>query len=118
MAIREHWLEIAQYISLAGSTLGTVVAAVTQQVVYAAAPLSLTIGLNLVNQQRLNQLHRKQTNAAIAQLHQHLDPLTQRLTQLESLRSDRDRQIAELQNAIAQLQITLEQNSPPNPPNL
>lgn len=53
-----HWLEITEYVSVVSSVCGTVAAAVTQQAVYAAAPITLTLGLNLLNRQRADQLTR------------------------------------------------------------
>ena len=47
-------LKIAEYVSLASSALGTVAAVATQQVAYSAAPLTVTLGLNIVNRQKLN----------------------------------------------------------------
>ena len=49
-------LEIAEYASLCSSVVGSVVAVVSGQLIYACAPLSLSIGLNLVNRYRFEQL--------------------------------------------------------------
>ncbi|HCF29526.1 MAG TPA: hypothetical protein DEV81_20505, partial [Cyanobacteria bacterium UBA11049] len=57
------WLDIAEYASLAGSVAGSIVAVASQQVVYAAAPLTLAMSLSLVNRQRLQQQSQQQTNA-------------------------------------------------------
>jgi hypothetical protein len=38
-----HWLEVSEYASLSLSALGLVTAAVTQQMIYAAAPLTVTV---------------------------------------------------------------------------
>ncbi|MFW5765410.1 MAG: hypothetical protein ACOC07_14650, partial [Coleofasciculus sp.] len=63
-----HWLKITEYLFLAGSGLGTVIAAATQQAVYAAAPITITLGLNLANRGRFYQKTHQQTETAIAQL--------------------------------------------------
>ncbi|MEQ9484317.1 hypothetical protein [Coleofasciculus sp. F4-SAH-05] len=88
-----HWLKITEYLFLAGSGLGTVIAAATQQAVYAAAPITITLGLNLANRGRFDQKTHPQTETAIALLQQ-------QVTNLDSLQS----QIAELRDAIALLQ--------------
>lgn len=48
-------LDIAEYVSLAGSLAGAVAAAASQQVLYAAAPLTLALSLSLANRQRSQQ---------------------------------------------------------------
>jgi len=57
------WLNIAEYASLAGSAAGSIAAVASQQVVYAAAPLTLAMSLSLVNRQRLQQQSQQQTDA-------------------------------------------------------
>jgi chromosome segregation ATPase len=49
---KSNWLETTEYISIAGSVVGTIAAALTQQVVYAAAPVTLSLCLNFLNRQR------------------------------------------------------------------
>jgi WD40 repeat protein len=101
-----HWLEITEYISLAASTLGTIVATSTQQVIYAALPLSISISLNLANRQRLYQLNEKQIETAIAQFQQ-------RITELESTAGNS--KISELNDTISQIQIPQQQVRQNNP---
>ncbi len=50
---KRPWTEIAEYASLAGSALGTLVAATTHQMIYSAAPLTLALCLNTLNRNRL-----------------------------------------------------------------
>ncbi len=64
------WLEMAEYISLASSVAGSVAAAASQQIVYAAAPLTLALSLSLVNRQRFQQQFQQQTTVAIANVRQ------------------------------------------------
>ncbi|MCT7980900.1 tetratricopeptide repeat protein [Laspinema olomoucense] len=52
---KRSWLEILEYLSVAGSVAGSVAAIATQQIVYAATPLSLSVILNLANRRRLAQ---------------------------------------------------------------
>lgn len=49
---RRDWLNIAEYVSLAAVVLGSVLAAISGQVIYAAAPVAVSLGLNLVNRRR------------------------------------------------------------------
>ncbi|MCT7957672.1 hypothetical protein [Laspinema palackyanum] len=49
---RRDWLNIAEYVSLAAVVLGSVLAAISGQVIYAAAPVIVSLGLNLVNRRR------------------------------------------------------------------
>ena len=48
----KRWLERAEYASLGLSALGTVAAAVSQQIAYATTPLVLALSLNVINRQR------------------------------------------------------------------
>ncbi len=52
---KRSWLEILEYLSVAGSVAGSVAAIATQQIVYAATPLSLSAVLSLANRRRLAQ---------------------------------------------------------------
>lgn len=65
-------LLVAEYISLIGSVAGSAAAVVSGQVIYATAPLSLSILLNLVNRYRYEQQARQSTNIAITEAHQQL----------------------------------------------
>ncbi|OLP18008.1 hypothetical protein BST81_13285 [Leptolyngbya sp. 'hensonii'] len=52
---KRRWLDIVEYISFSGSVLGLVASAISQQAIFASAPLTFSILLNLVNRRRLNQ---------------------------------------------------------------
>ncbi len=47
-----NWLNTAEYISIACSAAGSVAAVASQQLVYAAAPLTLAMSISLANRQR------------------------------------------------------------------
>ena len=79
-----HWLEVSEYASLSLSTIGIVTAAVTQQIVYAVAPLTLTIGLNIANRERLKYLNQQDHAHALAKLDLLIDPLRQRLENFDT----------------------------------
>lgn len=63
------WLEVAEYVSLAGSVAGSVAAVASQQVLYAAAPLTLALSLSLANRQQFHPT-QQQTTAALADVRQ------------------------------------------------
>ncbi|MBD2385401.1 hypothetical protein [Cylindrospermum sp. FACHB-282] len=89
---KRHWLEMTEYVLLGFSILGTIPAGVTQQVVYAAVLLSLSMALNLANRQKLNYSQLQQN------LHNHtnefyqrnkiIDTFNQRLEQIDAGGSD------------------------------
>jgi hypothetical protein len=76
---RSQRLKVAEYTSTAVSVVGVVVSALSQQAVYAAAPLSLSLCLNLVNRRRFEQQTEQRFNGAIAQIDQRLLHLDQRV---------------------------------------
>lgn len=63
---QRDWLEVAEYASIAGSAIGTIVAGLSGQIIYAAAPLTAAISLNFVNRQRFEQQVQQKANSAIA----------------------------------------------------
>ncbi|BAU09776.1 hypothetical protein LEP3755_02510 [Leptolyngbya sp. NIES-3755] len=72
---RSQFFQVAEYTSAAASVVGVVISAVSQQVVYAAAPLSLSVCLNLVNRRRFEQQTEQQLTSTIAQLDQRIQAL-------------------------------------------
>ncbi|GEM_PF-3100722 len=80
MLKNRSWLEIAEYLSIAGSVLGSAVAVTSQQVICATAPVSLALLLNLVNRRRLEQLPGPGVTAEMARAHRQLS------AEMESLR--------------------------------
>jgi len=72
--LKQPWLEIAEYASLAGSALGIIAAATSSQVICAAAPLTLALSLNLVNRKQSHQQTRQHIISAIADVHQAFNP--------------------------------------------
>lgn len=62
------WLQMAEYLSLAGAVIGSVAAVSLQQVIYAAVPLSLSLLLNLFNRHRWEQLTRERLAVSMTQL--------------------------------------------------
>ncbi len=65
---QRHWLELAEYASLAASGLGSVAVAVSGQAFYGVAPLTLALSLNVANRYRFEQQARLHQNSEIAQV--------------------------------------------------
>jgi hypothetical protein len=59
MRATKNWRELAEYAFLGFSALGTIAAAATQQTLYAATPLTITLSLNLLNRQELTRRTRQ-----------------------------------------------------------
>lgn len=64
MSNNRSWLGIAEYVSIAGSVLGSAAVLVSQQAIYGLAPVSLSLVLNLINRRRLEQLIQQRTPAS------------------------------------------------------
>ncbi|MBE9124522.1 hypothetical protein IQ269_28065 [Tychonema sp. LEGE 07199] len=62
------WLELAEYASIAGSAIGTIAAGLSGQILYAAAPLTAAISLNIANRQRFEQQMQQKANSALAEV--------------------------------------------------
>jgi hypothetical protein len=92
--------KLAEYASIAGTAVGTLIAAWYQQIVFAGTPLTFALILNIVNRQRFENYLRQNLDAAITDvqmvvesLHQQiqtlppesneLDPITDVLTELQ-----------------------------------
>jgi len=56
-----NWLNTAEYLSIACSAAGSVAAVASQQIVYAAAPLTLAMSLSFANRQRFQQQVNQQS---------------------------------------------------------
>ncbi|MBD2122402.1 phospholipase D-like domain-containing protein [Trichocoleus sp. FACHB-262] len=107
-----HWLESAEYASLAASAIGSVAATVSQQVVFAAAPISVSLALGTLNRNRLQQTQQV-AQVAITQVDQQfkgqIESVQQQLKTLppppEPFDStDLQTQITRTQTAVANLQ--------------
>jgi chromosome segregation ATPase len=55
MSNNRRYVEIAEYVSIAGSVLGSAIALVSQQAIYGLAPVCVSLSLNLINRRRLEQ---------------------------------------------------------------
>jgi tetratricopeptide (TPR) repeat protein len=63
-----RWLNIAEYLLLVGSGVGTVATVATQQILYLAAPVSALFVVNLVNRNRLEELTQTTTATSVNQV--------------------------------------------------
>ncbi len=79
---KRRWLELTEYILVAGSVIGTGVAAISQQVLYATTPISLSLVLNVVNRNRAEQRTRQHARSAIAHLDEDKSAIEQQLREL------------------------------------
>jgi hypothetical protein len=90
-------LKLAEYTSLAVSVVGAIASATTQQIAYAAVPLTVSLALNLANRQRFEKQVQQRVTTAIAQVDESLVQLNQRVTQLQDqLTADLHQQVAQL----------------------
>lgn len=69
---KHRWLDLTEYALLLGSGAGTVASVATQQVLLAAAPLSLLAGLGLLNRRQL-QAEISDSQSAILSVNRTLD---------------------------------------------
>lgn len=73
------WLELAEYASVAGSAIGTIAAGLSGQILYAAAPLTAALSLNLANRQRFEQQMQQKANSAITDVQATVERRTQQV---------------------------------------
>lgn len=112
---QRDWVEVAEYASIAGSAIGTIVAALSGQIIYAAAPLTAALSLNFLNRQRFEQKMQQKANSAIAgveltvkSLQQQVQTLPGESKELHTTFSDLQQQLRSLEShAIPDIQATL-----------
>lgn len=77
MSSSRSGLGIVEYICVAGSVAGSAIAWVTNQAIYGLAPVSLSLILNLINRNRLEQLCEQSTDvsAEVQQLKSEINSL-------------------------------------------
>jgi regulator of replication initiation timing len=109
---RSRLLQVAEYTSTATAVVGVIVSALSQQVMYAAAPLSLSLCLSLINRRRFEQQTEQRFHGAIAQVNQRLLHLDQGISgqsaqNLAELVTDLSKQLATLQQRHSETAIDL-----------
>jgi tetratricopeptide (TPR) repeat protein len=107
----KKWLNFSEYLLVAGSGVGTVASIASQQLAFAAAPLSFLFLLNLINRRQDDRTIADQASAEVAQLDERfsssLSLLDQQLRTLPTfidLSSQRKTILQRNDAAIAQLQ--------------
>jgi outer membrane protein assembly factor BamB/predicted nucleic acid-binding Zn-ribbon protein len=106
MLKNRRWLEIAEYLSIAGSVLGSAVAVTSQQLIYATTPVSLALLLNLVNRRRLEQLPGPSVTAEMARTHRQLSAEVESL-RLQLLALPASPEVASVREALGHLSETV-----------
>lgn len=103
---RHQPLEIAEYASVCLSAVGSVAAALTQQVIFAALPLTMAVSLNLINRSRITQKSQVIPATNTAEITSNFDSLFPFSPTPELLESTPNFQeeIIKLQRSFAELQ--------------
>lgn len=68
MKKNKNWLNIAEYVLLIGSGVGSVATIVSQQIAFTAAPMSALFLLNLVNRRRIEESGLENTATSVSHL--------------------------------------------------
>jgi hypothetical protein len=80
---KKSLLKIAEYSSLAASVLGIVVATASRQVFYAAAPLSMSMFLNILNRQKFEEQVKRNLSTKIVRVEKHFSKIDRAFSQLQ-----------------------------------
>lgn len=99
-----EWLELAEYASIAGSAIGTIVAGLSGQIIYAAAPLTAAVSLNFLNRQRFEQKMQQQSNSAIASVEFAIKSLQQQFQTLPGEPTELYTAVSDLQQKLGSLE--------------
>jgi len=80
-----NWLFIVEYIAIAASFVGAIVAVISGQMIYGLTPLAISLLLNLINRRRVVQLLRRKINdrTHIEQLSRDIQTLRADVAQLK-----------------------------------
>jgi regulator of PEP synthase PpsR (kinase-PPPase family) len=78
MSSNRSGLGIAEYVCVAGSVIGSAIALIYNQAIYGLAPISVSLILNLINRNRLEQLCEQSTvaSAEVQQLKSEINALS------------------------------------------
>ncbi|HSF74281.1 MAG TPA: hypothetical protein VLA84_10830 [Microcoleus sp.] len=101
---QRHWLELAEYASLAASGVGSLAVAVSGQAFYGVAPLTLALSLNVANRYRFEQQVRVHQNSEMAQVQKSVNKVEKTaVTVIVKLRKQLSADIAVLRQQMAAL---------------
>ncbi|CBN57897.1 MULTISPECIES: hypothetical protein [Kamptonema] len=104
---QRNWLEVAEYASVAGSAIGTLTAVLSGQFIYAAAPLTLALSLNLANRQRFEEQVRENANSAIADIHTVVESIHRQVHAIPENSQDIDAILSDLQQKLRVLETNV-----------
>lgn len=101
---QRHWLEVAEYASLAASGVGSLAVAVSGQAFYGVAPLTLALSLNVANRYRFEQQVRVHETSELAQVQKSVNKVEKTaVTVIVKLRRQLSADIAALRQQMAAL---------------
>lgn len=108
---KRNWLKITSDIFFAGCILGTILTSITQEVIFVAVPLTITMGLNLILRQQLTQFYQLQIVELEKRRKQEIEQLKLSLAEvnqvLQLLNSNLPQFQQETQREIEQLKLSL-----------
>ena len=79
---RRNLLKILEYVALGSSAIGSILAWWFEQILFAATPLTLTLGLNLLNRENLEKFLRQENNATTMQVENYFEVLHKEIEDL------------------------------------
>lgn len=101
---QRHWLEFAEYASLAASGVGSLAVALSGQAFYGVAPLTLAVSLNVANRYRFEQQARIYQNSETAEVQKSVNKLEKTaVTVIVKLRKQLSADIESLRQQMAVL---------------
>ncbi|MEG3861196.1 hypothetical protein [Microcoleus sp. herbarium12] len=101
---QRHWLELAEYASLAASGVGSLAVAVSGQAFYGVAPLTLALSLNVANRYRFEQQARVHQTLELSQVQKSVNKVEKTaVTVIVKLRKQLSADIAALRQQMAAL---------------
>lgn len=101
---QRHWLEFAEYASLAASGVGALAVALSGQAFYGVAPLTLALSLNVANRYRFEQQARIYQNSENAEVQKSVSKLEKTaVTVIVKLRRQLSADIESLRQQMAAL---------------
>lgn len=99
---KRHWLEFAEYASLAASGVGSLAVAVSGQAFYGVAPLTLALSLNVANRYRFEQQVRVYQNSEITEVQKSVNKIEKTaVTVIVKVRKQLSADIASLRQQMA-----------------
>lgn len=106
LSAKSHWRQVAEGLTIAGSLGGVVATAITNQVIYASAPLALAVLFNRLNRHYDWQDCQQHQTQLVTQFDQSEQQFQHELTTLDARLVQAQHSMAEQQQRIEQLQDT------------